>query len=98
MPRPGEPGPISSVVQRGFATTLHDESRLFHRQGFIAKAEELFRLAARVKADPDLARDIDALAHEFMALAVTLDTQRDKARNETDLRRPSRRASKKRRV
>jgi len=46
---------------------------------FIAKAEELFRLSLRTNIDPELARALDALAHEFMAKAVELDSSRDKA-------------------
>ena len=44
----------------------------------IAKAEALIRLASRV-ADPELAREFVALAHELMAKAVELDTARDKS-------------------
>jgi hypothetical protein len=46
---------------------------------FIAKADELFRLARRAAGDAELARDIEALANELMVKAVELDTRRDKA-------------------
>ena len=46
----------------------------------IAKAESLLGLASRV-ADPELAREFAALAHELMAKAVELDTAREKSRS-----------------
>ena len=49
---------------------------------FIAKAEQCFRLARHIRADrsgPDVAAELDAIANEFLARAVELDTGRDRA-------------------
>ena len=43
---------------------------------FVTKAEECFRLA---KLDRNIAKELEAMGHEFMAKAVELDTRREKS-------------------
>jgi hypothetical protein len=49
---------------------------------FIAKAEQCFRLARHIRGDysqSEVAAELDAIAHEFLARAVEIDTVRDRA-------------------
>jgi len=49
---------------------------------FIAKAEQCFRLAKYVRgehADSEIAAELDAIANEFLAHAVAIDTERERA-------------------
>ncbi|MDP1585645.1 MAG: hypothetical protein Q8M18_19675 [Bradyrhizobium sp.] len=49
---------------------------------FIQKAEQCFSLARHVRADyanNEIAAELDAIANEFLARAVELDTERDRA-------------------
>lgn len=49
---------------------------------FIAKAEQCFRLAKHIRADfadAETAAELDAIANEFLARAVEIDTERDRA-------------------
>ncbi len=49
---------------------------------FIAKAEQCFRLAQHIRGDrshSEVAAELDAIAHEFLARAVEIDTVRDRA-------------------
>jgi hypothetical protein len=55
---------------------------------FIAKAEQCFRLARNVRgdhSDSEIAAELDAIANEFLACAVAIDTERDR----TDTRKRS---------
>jgi len=47
----------------------------------IAKAEQCFRLADHIRGDhpsSEVAAELDAIAHEFLARAVEVDTERDR--------------------
>ena len=49
---------------------------------FIAKAEQCFRLAHYARgqhSNAEIAAELDAIAHEFLARAVAIDTERDRA-------------------
>jgi hypothetical protein len=49
---------------------------------FIAKAEQCLRLAKDIRGDAAhaaTAAELDAIAHEFFARAVEIDTERDRA-------------------
>jgi hypothetical protein len=49
---------------------------------FIAKAEQCFRLAQHIRGDrsnSEAAAELDAIANEFLARAVEIDTVRDRA-------------------
>ena len=49
---------------------------------FIAKAEQCFRLARHLRgtlSETEAAAELDALAHDLLAHAVALDTERDRA-------------------
>jgi hypothetical protein len=51
-------------------------------QAFIEKADHCFRLARQLRAGApaaEIAKEIDALGHEFLAHAVAVDTERDRA-------------------
>jgi hypothetical protein len=51
-------------------------------QYFIDKAEHCFRLARNISENPshkEIAAELDALGNEFLAKAVELDTDRDRA-------------------
>jgi hypothetical protein len=48
---------------------------------FIEKAEQCFRLARHVRvelADTAVAQELDAIANEFLAKAVEIDTERER--------------------
>jgi hypothetical protein len=49
---------------------------------FIAKADQCFRLAKHIRGDQansEIAAELDAIANEFLARAVEIDTERDRA-------------------
>jgi hypothetical protein len=49
---------------------------------FIAKADQCFRLAKHIRGDhanSAIAAELDAIANEFLARAVEIDTERDLA-------------------
>lgn len=49
---------------------------------FIAKADQCFRLAKSLRdddANAEVATELDAIANEFLACAVAIDTDRDRA-------------------
>jgi hypothetical protein len=49
---------------------------------FIAKADQCFRLAKHIRGDQAhsaIAAELDAIANEFLARAVEIDTERDRA-------------------
>ena len=48
---------------------------------FLAKADQCFRLARTLRdgrADTEVAAELDAIANEFLACAVEIDTARDR--------------------
>jgi hypothetical protein len=50
---------------------------------FIAKADQCFRLAKHIRGDhanSEIAAELDAIANEFLARAVEIDTERDRAK------------------
>jgi hypothetical protein len=56
--------------------------RLTDAEFFIAKAEQCFRLARSVRGDhagSRVAAELESIGHEFMARAVEIDTERDRA-------------------
>ena len=53
-----------------------------HAEYFIQKAEQCFSLARHVRTDhasEQVAAELDAIANEFLARAVEIDTERDRA-------------------
>jgi hypothetical protein len=49
---------------------------------FIAKAEQCFRLAQHVRGEhsnTEIAAELEAIANEFLAHAVAIDTERERA-------------------
>jgi len=55
-------------------------------QYFVDKADQCFRLARSLGAEPalePLANELDALGNEFLKMAVEIDTERDRAESAT---------------